>query len=167
MPLDPSFYLDTAPSFHGRPFLYMFHVGSLLLTLLLALEWGWRLSWNMVEQKAKLTEPATAQRAMVLLLMIAVVLRLAPDLVLFAAWPDLSPDWRAFIAVADKRLDPAASFVFSLAWVASYLGAPMIVYQLRREPLPVHLIPTWAQAKRPLKIGAGAFAMAFALAFLR
>jgi hypothetical protein len=54
-----------------------------------------------------------------------------------------------------------------MAWIASFLGAPMIMYQLERLPTPLHLFPTWEQAKRPAKIGLGVFAIAFALTFLR
>jgi hypothetical protein len=162
-----AFFSPTQPSFVGAPLLQMLTTFSALLVVLLALEWLWRTLWAMRESGSAIGSPSAAMRAMVGLLLVAALLRIGPDAILYASWPDLSPRWRYGIALWDKRLDAVAFAPFSLAWLVSYLGGPMVYYQLARLPLPLHLWPTWEQMKRPLKIGVGALALAFAFTYLR
>lgn len=167
MMIDPSYLAPVPPSYVGRDLLYLSTLGSILLVVLLALEWIWRLLWSFFEQPSPLRSPATAYRIILLLLLSAALLRIVPDLVLLATWQEISPASREAIAVLDKRLESFTFVPFSLAWLVSYLTGPMLIYQLGRQPLPIHLWPTWQQAKRPLKIGVGVAAISFALTYLR
>lgn len=163
----PGFYYPVPGSFAGGPFLYFAFLWSIFLIGLLTLEWLWRTGWALWEDAQGVKHPATAIRLATFLLLLSVIMRIGPDIVLYASWADLSPEARFAISNFDKRLDTVSFVPFSLAWLASHLGAPIILYQLKREPLPLHLWPTWQQLKRPLKIGMGVAALAFALVYLR
>jgi hypothetical protein len=155
------------PSFAGEPWLYLATVFSLLLIVLLVLEWLWRLVWSFFETPVPFKSPSMVLRTMLVLLLTGALIRSGPDLYLLMAWDSITPPARQAIAVTDNQLDAIAFVFMSLAWLIARLGEPMVEYQLRKEPLPVHLWPTWKQLKRPLKIGVGVFAIAFALTFLK
>ena len=149
------------------PLLYLSAVFFLLLGTLLTLEWLWRLAWSFVERPARLRTPAMAVRITLFILLCAALVRVVPRLWLFLRWPQLSPTERNDLYAMAAQSEIVAVLFFSFAWLFALLGEPMIKYQLEKEPLPLHLWPTWEQMKRPLKIGAGVFAIAFALTYLR
>jgi hypothetical protein len=155
------------PSFMEHPVLYMLTVFSLLLIVLLALEWLWRIVWCFFERPAPFKSPLNVLRMILALLLAGAVVRSGPDLLLLMAWPDISPAARLDLVVFDNRMDATAFIFLSGAWLIARLGDPMLTYQLEKRPLPVHLWPTWQQMKRPLKIGAGVAVIAFALTFLQ
>jgi hypothetical protein len=159
--------LDLPPAFDGHPVLYMATVFSLLLVMLLALEWLWRITWSFFERPAPVKAPVTVLRVIFLLLLVGAVVRSGPDLWLIMRWPQLDGAERIALMDFDNRMDAGAFIFLSLAWLVGRLGEPMLTYQLEKRPLPVHLWPTWEQMKRPLKIGMGVFAIAFALTYLR
>ncbi len=158
---------NVPPAFVEYPLLYMGTVFSLLLAALLALEWLWRLAWAVFERPAPLKSPTTVVRLILALLLVGGLLRSGPDLWLLMRWPVLTPAERLGWEIFDSQLDSTVFIFFSVAWLAFRLGEPMISYQLEKQPLPVHLWPTWRQLLRPLKIGVGVFAIAFALTYLR
>lgn len=149
------------------PLIYLVTVWALMLGALLALEWLWRLAWSLFERPAPLRAPLTAVRVILLVLIAAGLIRTVPRLWLFMRWPILSPVERELVAVLSAQAEVAAVLLFSLAWLVAQLGEPMVKYQLEKQPLPLHLWPTWEQMKRPAKIGVGVFAIAFALTYLR
>ncbi len=149
------------------PIVYLVTVWALMLGVLLALEWLWRLVWSLFERPAPLRAPLTAVRTIMIVLIGAGLIRTLPRLWLFMRWPVLGPAEREFIAMISARFEVAAVLMFSAAWLLAQLGEPMVKYQLEKQPLPLHLWPTWQQMKRPLKIGGGVFAIAFALTYLR
>lgn len=167
MVVNPAFLSSVPPSFIGRPLLYMATLASFMLVNLLALEWMWRLVWSLIERPAAVREPASSARMIHLLLIVSILARAGPFLVFLMAWPDIGPAARQNLAITEKALASLSFIPFSIAWIGSYLSGPMITYQLMREPLPVHLWPTWHQAQRPLKIGVGVAVIAFALTYLR
>lgn len=149
------------------PLLYLSAIFFLLLGVLLTLEWLWRLGWSFVERPHPLRTPATAVRVVLVVLLVAALVRVAPRLWLFMRWPTLTPLERADLYAMAAQGEIIAVLFFSFAWLFALLGEPMVKYQLEKEPLPMHLWPTWEQVKRPLKIGGGVFAIAFALTYLR
>lgn len=149
------------------PLLYMGAVFFMLLGVLLMLEWIWRLTWRLFEQPAPLKSPTTLVRGVLLVMLVASVVRVAPRLWLFMKWPQLSPTARAELYAIAAYGEIAAVALFTLAWFAGSLAEPMVSYQLDRKPAPLHLWPTWEQLKRPIKIGVGVFAISFALTYLR
>lgn len=163
----PTYFLDVPPSLYGRPLLQTITLFSLMLVTLLSLEWSWRLIWSFFEAPSPAKHPVQSLRVMLLLLLIGMLVRIVPDLVLMMSWHDIPPASREALAVLDKRLDSFSFLPFSMAWLISYLGGPMIFYQLQRQPIPLHLIPTRQQMKRPIKIGIGALALSLALTYLR
>lgn len=149
------------------PLLYMGAMFFMLLGVLLMLEWIWRLCWRFFERPAPLRSPETLVRSVLLVLLVAGVVRVAPRLWLFMKWPTLSPASRADLYAIAAYGEIAAVALFTGAWLVGSLAEPMVTYQLGRRPVPLHLWPTWEQLKRPLKIGAGVFAISFALTYLR
>jgi len=147
--------------------LYLAAVFFMMLGCLLALEWIWRTIWAIIERSAPLRSPATATRIVIVFLLAAALVRTGPRLWLFMRWPALSPAERADLYAMAAQSEILGVVLFSLAWLLALLGEPMIRYQLEKQPLPLHLWPTWEQMKRPLKIGVGVFAIAFALTYLR
>jgi hypothetical protein len=162
-----AYHGEVPPSLVGVQLLYLAVLWSLLMITLLALEWLWRTAWGLIEDRQAIKHPVTAVRVGTIFLLVSVLMRIGPDVVLFASWPDLSPAWRYWISVFDKQLETVSFFPFSLAWLCSHLGGPMVLYQLRRDPIPLNLWPTWQQFKRPLKIGGGVTALAFVLVYAR
>lgn len=147
--------------------LYLTAVFFMLLGVLLALEWLWRLVWCLFERPAPLRSPHTAMRIVLIALLVGGVARVGPRLWLFMRWPTLTTPERADLYAMAAQSEIIAVAIFSVAWLLNLLGEPMITYQLEKQPLPLHLWPTWEQMKRPLKIGVGVFAIAFALTYLR
>lgn len=149
------------------PLLYMGAVFALMLGVLLAAEWLWRLAWSFVERPVPFKTPAMGVRIVLVLLLAGLLVRAVPRLWLFMRWPTLDPAQREAWQTLTAQAEITAVVLFSFAWLFALLGEPMIKYQLEKEPLPLHLWPTREQLKRPLKIGAGVFAIAFALTYLR
>lgn len=147
--------------------LYLSAVFFLLLGTLLALEWLWRLGWSFIEHRQPWKSPATVVRLVLVVLLIAGLVRVVPHLWLFMRWPTLAPHERAEWLSAAAQGEIAGVALFTAAWFFGQLGEPMIKYQLAKEPLPLHLWPAREQLVRPLKIGMGVFAIAFAVTYLR
>lgn len=163
-----SYNSDIPPAFIGQPpILYMVAIFSLFMTVLLAAEWLWRNVWALFERPQPLKTPLTAVRVLLISMLSAVIIRVGPDVVLFGAWQDMTPAMRWQVSVTDKMLDVFAFLPFSFAWLISYLGGPIIFYQLEREPLPLHLLPTLKQLARPLKIAAAVLFISAVLVFAR
>lgn len=158
---------ELPPSFVGHPLLYLTTTFSLLLGNLLALEWTWRLLWQMVEHQKPIKWPSTSARVALILLLVGGLIRSGPDMILLVAWADLSPSGRFQMALWDNWLDSVSFVPLSLAWLIFWLGGPMIIYQLERQPIPLHLWPTWDKLRRPVKIGVGVFVLCLAFTFLR
>jgi hypothetical protein len=155
------------PAFDGQPLVFLLTVFSLLLISLLCLEWGWRLVWSFFERPEPWKTPQSALRATFVLLLLSVLFRVLPNVILLMSWGVSTPAQRFGWYKLDNMLDAASFVPFSLAWLTGYLASPIIAFQLTKQPIPLHLWPTFQQLKRPLKIGAGVFAIAFALAYLQ
>lgn len=149
------------------PLLYMAAVGLLLLGVLLALEWLWRIVWSFFERPSPFRTPSTAVRVTLIILLVGGLVRAGPRLWLFMRWPQLTPAGREGIAELSAYMEITGVLLFSIAWLFAQLGEPMISHQLTKQPLPLHLWPTVDQLRRPAKIGLGVFAIAFALTYLR
>lgn len=156
---------ELPPGFEGYPLLYMATVFSLLLANILTLEWIWRLSWAIHEKPYDLRHPATAMRAVLMLLLLGAIMRSGPDTWLLVRWSDISPLERLSLLIFDGYMDSVSFLPFSLAWLVAWLASPMVNYQLDRKPTPLHLWPTRDQIRRPLKIGVGVLVISFALTF--
>lgn len=161
------YFAETPPGFEGLDFLYLSTLFSLLLVCLLTMEWMWRLVWSLIETPAPLRHPGTGVRWCIIFILLGGFIRLAPNVFWLMFWNEMSPRGRWWSMQADALLDTISFIPFSLAWLIGYLGGPMIVYQLNRQPLPMHLWPTADQIKRPLKIGVGVMGIAFAVVYLR
>lgn len=159
--------IDLPAAFAGHAWLYLVTVFSLLLTLLLALEWTWRLLWSFVERPFGLKHPQTVVRLIILLFLIQLITRLGPDVWLVMRWPQMSGAERIATILVDSRMDTTSFVWMVLAWLLARLGEPYLGYQLEKQPLPVHLWPTGRQMKRPLYICFGVFLISFALTYLR
>jgi hypothetical protein len=135
---------------------------------LLALNWLWRRVWLLIEDPQPLCSPATISRATVILLLLACLLRSAPDTVLLLQWPELSPTARLAVAETDRFLDGVALIPFAIAWLIDYLSLGVVQLQLKRQPPPdADLWPRRENLLGPAKIAAGSFAIAFAVVFLQ
>ena len=151
----------------SNPLLYLSTVFALLLGLLLALEWLWRIVWSFSERRQPFRSPTTFVRMILIILLIGGVVRIGPRLWLFMRWPRLQISERTDLAQLSAQMEITAALLFTGAWLLAYIGGPLVSHQLEKEPLPLHLWPTFEQMKRPIKIGVGVFAIAFALTYLR
>jgi hypothetical protein len=149
------------------PLLYLTVVFFMLLGLLLAAEWLWRLVWSFFERPQPLKSPATVVRVILVLLLTSIMIPAAPRLWLFMRWPLLTLAQREAAQTLTAQVLIFAIVLFVLAWFVALVVDPMIKYQLEKTPPPVHLWPTVEQLKRPLKIGGGVLVIAFALTYLR
>lgn len=149
------------------PLLYLSTIFALLLGFLLSLEWLWRLTWSFFERPATLRSPVTFVRVVLVIMLIAGAVRIGPRLWLFMRWPRLGIEQRLDLAQLSGQMEITAVLFFVLAWLLAHVGEPLVRYQLEKEPLPLHLWPTFEQMKRPIKIGVGVFAIAFALTYMR
>lgn len=149
------------------PLLYFCTVFALLLGALLTLEWIWRITWAFSENPAPFKSPVTVWRAILLMLLVAAFLRIGPRLWLFMRWPRLQISERLDLAQLSAQAEVTAVIIFSTAWLFALIGEPLINYQLENKSIPLHLWPTRQQLKRPIKIGVGVLAIAFALTFMR
>lgn len=161
------YYADVPPGFDGFPLLYLLSMFSIMMIVLLSLEWMWRLVWGIVERPTPIKHPSSAVRYTLIFILLGTILRTGPNLVWMSFWKDASPALRQWMLQVDSFLDSVSFIPFSIAWIIGYLGGPMIVYQLSRHPLPVHLWPTKEQITRPLKIGLSVFIIALAVVFAR
>jgi hypothetical protein len=158
---------DVPPGFEGHPFIYFITVFSLLTINLMALEWIWRLLWQMVEKRFPFQHPSTAARTILLSLLVSIVMRAGPDLLSLMLWGDMSPTQRNNLFQIDSYMDTVSFIPFGIAWITAFLGGPLIMYQMERHPLPLHLWPTWRQMRRPLKIGVAVLAISIATTMFR
>lgn len=158
---------DMPPGFENSPWLYLVSVFCLLMIVMMALEWIWRLAWGMKEHPAPWRHPSTVYRTVIILLMTATLFRIAVPTILLVRWSDMTPETRDQLAAFGSIPSILSLLPFSLAWVLSYLTSTMVFYQLDRLPVPLHLFPTLKQTKRPLKIGLAVFTIAAAITFVR
>lgn len=159
--------LELPAVYAGHQWLYLVTVFSLLLTLLLALEWLWRLVWQFFDRPFPLKHPATVVRLIILLFLVQLVTRMGPDVWLLMRWPKMGAAERVTTILVDSRMDTTSFVWMGLAWLLARLADPIIGYQLERQPLGVHLWPTAQQLKRPVYICIGVFLISFALTYLR
>lgn len=149
------------------PLLYLTTIFFMLLGALLCAEWLYRTLWKFIEQPAGLRTPTFSLRLAWSLMLGAILVRSVPRLWLFMRWPVLSPEQRYDLFQLAAQSEVVSVVLFFLAWLLALLGEPMISFQLRKQPLPMHLWPTMEQLKRPAKIIVGVFVIAFALTYLR
>lgn len=161
------YYAESPPGFDGFPFLYVSTLFSLMMIGLLSLEWTWRLGWQFLERPSPLRHPVSAVRLILIFLLLGTLIRVLPNLVYMTLWADLSPHERRWWMQTDALLDTISFFPFSISWLIGYLGGPMIIHQLLRHPIPLHLWPTGRQMFRPLKIGMGVLVISLAVVFLQ
>lgn len=155
------------PSFEGNHFIYALSVFGLMTIFLLAAEWLWRSSWAMAEKPRPLRHPVTISRLVLVLILTSVVMRTTFDVVLTMAWPEMSQDYRLFVAQLDRLMDGLSAGPFFLAWLAALLGGAMIDWQLVRQPVPIDLWPTWRHLRRPAKIGGLVVLISLSVTYLR
>lgn len=155
------------PGYEGQPWLYLFSMFAQMGMALLVMEWAWRLAWSLYERPAPLKSPVTSSRLIVLALLFSVSMRGLPDVIYNMRWADLSPAGRHAMLSIDETMDGLALVPFLAAYVLDRMASGMMTFQLQRDPIPLHLWPTWAQLRRPVKMGMGVFVLAFALTFLR
>lgn len=155
------------PGFEGYSALYLLAVFSLLLTLLLALEWLWRVAWSFFDAPRPLKHPQTVVRLVLLFLLLQLLVRLAPATWLLMRWPVLPTPERIALGVQVLRFDSLSFVLMAMAWLTARLGDPIINYHLEKQLVSVNLWPTKRQLRRPCYIMLGAFAVAFALTYLR
>jgi hypothetical protein len=158
---------DFPPGFTGHPLLYLLTLFSMMLTVLLALEWLWRIGWALVERPRPLKHPSTVLRMVFVFLLVGLLFRIGPDAWLLMRWAQTTPAGRLQLEHFDSMLDTTSFVWMSLAWLAARLGDPFVQFQLEKRPIPVHLWPTAQQLRRPLYIGLGVFLIACALTFMR
>jgi hypothetical protein len=158
---------DAPPGFEGHPLLYLVTVFSLLTINLMALEWLWRLGWQMVERRFPYQHPSSVARVILMSLLVSIVLRAGPDILSLMLWGDMSPAERLTLLKMDGYLDTVSFVPFGVAWVTAFLGGPILMYQLERHPRPLHLWPTWRQVRRPMKIGLAVLAISVATTLFR
>lgn len=149
----PYYLADRPASVQANPTILMFSIFGLLGGSVLALETIWRIAGAMKHDPYPKRHPVTAHRRMWLCAMISLLCFIGPDAVVFMAWPDVAPSTRYAFSLINRSLDFAAMFPLCLAWLLGIYAQPTIDYQMRREPLPTHLWPTWRQLRRPLWIG--------------
>jgi hypothetical protein len=155
------------PAFDGSQAFYMFGLFGLMWVSLLALEWTWRVIWSFVERPLPLRHPVTAARCVILLMLATSLMRGGPDTILYMRWPEMSPGARAAWAQINVAFDGWAFVPFTMAWLLDRLAIAVIIFQLKREPLPTDLWPTWSTLRQPAKIGFGVFVLAFAITYLQ
>lgn len=153
--------LDAPPAYEAL------NLFSLIFFSAMALEWLWRYAWSLREHPAPLKDPTTALRGTIILILLAMLCRVLPDTVQAMVWAESDAAARIRLLIWNERFNALSSIPFALAWLMAYLGGPMILYQLHREPIPLHLWPTWKQVARPAKIASACLALALALTFLR
>lgn len=158
---------DFPPGFEGHPLLYLVTLFSMMLTVLLGLEWLWRVCWAFFERPFPVKHPSTVLRLIFMLVLIGMLCRIGPDALLLMRWPVLSVHGRMEIQRLDAIMDSTSFVWMSLAWLVGRLGDPFLQIQLEKKPIPVHLWPTMRQLRRPAYIGMGVFAIAFALTYMR
>jgi hypothetical protein len=156
------------PSFSGNHWFYMMAIFGLMMMVLLAANWLWRIVWCFFEDPQPLRSPVTVFRAILALLLVTALLRGGPDAILLLRWPEISPADRLVVAETDRFLDGIALIPFFAAWLIEYLTAGVLQFQLKRLPPPSSdLWPTADSLKRPVQIAIGSFAVAFAVVFLQ
>jgi hypothetical protein len=121
----------------------------------------------MVERRFPYQHPSSVARVILMSLLVSIVLRAGPDILSLMLWGDMSPAERLTLLKMDGYLDTVSFVPFGVAWVTAFLGGPILMYQLERHPLPLHLWPTWRQVRRPMKIGLAVLAISVATTLFR
>ncbi len=156
---------DYPPGFEGLPWLYAATVFSLLIVNILALEWMWRLSWSLYERPYTLKHPVTVTRVILFALILGALIRSGPDVLWLTMWQELDISGRNAMLHFDDVMDALAFVPWTIAWLAAYLGSPIVNHQLTNKPIPVHLWPSRSQIIRPLKIVVAVLAITLAITF--
>lgn len=159
--------LALPPAFAGNSAAFAIALFFQMMTALLAIEWTWRTAWAINEHRHPLMHPATMLRVITLLVLVSFLMLVIPVLVFNMRYPELSAAGRLDMNTVRAWSTSLALVPFSAAWLIDRLTGGMIVYQLERRPLPLHLWPTWRHMRKPLKLGVGVAFLAAALAFLR
>lgn len=167
MVLIDRFQTDVPPGFEGHPIAFAATLFSLLTINLLALEWLWRLTWGIVEDRCPLKHPTTVLRVVLIGLVAGAVIRSGPDLLWLMFWNDTTDVQRQWLLQLDSLMDSVAFIPWVISWLMAYLGMPMLQYQLKIHPLPIHLWPTPRQIMRPLKIFFGVLFITLVITYHR
>jgi hypothetical protein len=156
---------NVPPGFEGQPVLFTLTVFSLLIVVLFAMEWAWRIVWGAFENPFPLKHPITVLRTILFTVSVSVVLRVAPLVMRFALWKEMSPEWRLSMYQASHSMDIVSVIPWIVAWTLGYLTMPFLHYQLDKKPIPMHLWPTRQQLTRPLKIILAVMFISIAITF--
>lgn len=143
---------DRPASAQANPIIFMFSIFGLLGGTMLALEVILRTASDAFHDRLPWQHPVTIMRLRTGLFTLALLLYIGPDAIAIICWPDVVPQTRYLIAVANRILDGAALPLFMAAWMVGIYGQQTVAYQLKRDPIPMHLWPEWSALVRPLKI---------------
>lgn len=152
-------------SFNGNRWLYLCTVLSLSLTVLMALEWLWRIVWSAIEKPARLLSEVTVIRLLHGLLLSTVVVGAGPDLWLLSRWRDMSPGERSVVTLIDHWFDLGTALPFGLAWLLSLTAAHSFAPSIAARALTVETWPFRDDWRRVGTIFTGCLAIASALTF--
>ena len=165
--LAPYYFADRPASVQANPTILMLSIFGLLGGTMLALETLWRVAQRAKDEPHPFRHPVTADRLMDGLRALALLLFIGPDAVLFMAWPDVAPNTRHLLSLTNRICDFLAVAPLAAAWMLGIYGQPTVDYQLRREPIPLHLWLTWQQLRRSLWIGLLLVLMSMGLSYGR
>jgi hypothetical protein len=162
----PQAYFADLPSSIDGPLAHAISIFGLFGACLLAAEWLWRISWAAIERPHPLCHPVSVIRMTFGLILIALILRVSPDVAITVMWTDLQPETRYWLGRVNRLLDGVSVIPMLGAWLLSLFSTTLVEYQLARAPLPVTLWPTWRRVRRPLWIGALLLFISLVIAYM-
>ena len=136
------FYAAVPASVTNDPIGYAISIFGLLTCSLLAFGRLWSIISKLLDDGHSAQHPATLNRWNGLCLILCIMLLTAPDMFLSMMWHDVSPATRFDIARVRRLCQGLCALPMIAAFMLGTYGGPMIEAQLKREPIPVHLLLT-------------------------
>lgn len=162
-----AYYQPLPTAVTDDPLGYAWSLFGLMIVTFVFLQWTYSSTWRMVRYPEVYNHPRTVWRLFLLLTGISGVLRNGPDVLLWGLWTVCSPETRHWLSHWNRVLD-GVSGPFQVAAAALLgWGVSVIEFQLGKQPIPVHLYPTWERMARPLSLLVGTMGLCLAIAFLR
>ena len=81
-------------------------------------------------------------------LMLTIFMQSVGDVAVLLLWGEIDESRAHVVMAANRLLDAASLLPFSVAGLLMVRGAPVIAFQLLRQPVPTDLLPTWAMVRK-------------------
>jgi hypothetical protein len=144
-PVPASYFLALPPGAGDSRVVYAQSLAGLFIVSVLYLIEAQFLFRRMRLDPLPFRHPLTVFRMIGITAGVSGVMRNGPDVTLYILWRGVQPGTRYALGYWNRILDGWSAPPHIMHYALLLAAIPVFEYQLRREPLPVHLYPEWGK----------------------